>query len=234
VIRPEDIRRLHLGHFTVPLDVDDHRKGQKIVVVAYLVRHPDGLLLFDTGIGEGHQKAEEIYRPVRRPLREALEGVGVEQRDVRLIVNCHLHFDHSGGNHRFPGTPIFAQRVELDAARRPDYTIREVVADFPGATFELLDGEAEPLPGVRIVPTPGHVDGHQSLLVDTTAGRVFIAGQAFNEASAFSHARYAWELRASGTQEPLPSIPDWIERIQAFDPRRVVFAHDLAVWDAAE
>jgi N-acyl homoserine lactone hydrolase len=233
VIRPEDIRRVHLGHFTVPLDVDDHRKGQKIVVVAYLVNHPDGLLLFDTGIGEGHAEAEETYRPVRRPLPEALAGAGVDQRDVALIVNCHLHFDHSGGNHRFPGTPIFAQRVELEAAQRPDYTIPEVVADFPGATFELLDGEAEALPGIRIVPTPGHVDGHQSLVVDTTVGRVFIAGQAFNEASAFAKAQYAWTLRAAGAQESLPAIPEWIERIQEFDPQRVVFAHDLAVWDAA-
>jgi glyoxylase-like metal-dependent hydrolase (beta-lactamase superfamily II) len=234
VIGPDDVRRLHLGHFTVPLDVDDHRKGQKIVVVAYLIRHPDGLLLFDTGIGEGHPKAEAIYRPVRRPLGETLASVGVKPRDVRMIVNCHLHFDHSGGNYRFPGTPIFAQRVELEAANQPDYTIPEVVADFPGAAFELLDGEAEPLTGVRIVPTPGHVDGHQSLVVDTTAGHVFIAGQAFNEASAFAHAQYAWTLRTAGTDESLPPIPDWISRIQEFDPKRVVFAHDLAVWEAAE
>jgi hypothetical protein len=160
VIDPTDIRRLPLGHFTVPDDVDDHRVGQKIVVVAYLIRHPQGLFLFDTGIGEGLPSVEEHYHPVRRSLAAALESAGVAAEDVRLIANCHLHFDHAGGNFAFPDRPIFAQRIEFDAAHEPHYTLPAAVADFDGARFELIEGEAEPLPGVRIVPTPGHVPGH--------------------------------------------------------------------------
>jgi glyoxylase-like metal-dependent hydrolase (beta-lactamase superfamily II) len=232
VIDPGDIRRLLLGHFTVPDDVDDHRAGQKIVVAAYLIRHPRGLFLFDTGIGEGLPVVEETYRPVRRSLPAALAATGVSTQDVRLLANCHLHIDHAGGNHGFPDRPIFAQRVELDSAHEPHYTLASAVADFDGARFELIDGEAEPLPGVRIVPTPGHVAGHQSLVVETTSGRVVIAGQALNEASAYANAQYAWSLRASGTAEPVPEIPDWIGRLQEFDPWRVVFAHDLAVWES--
>jgi N-acyl homoserine lactone hydrolase len=226
----EDIRRLHLGHFTVPEGLDDPRVGRKIVVCAYLIRHPQGLLLFDTGIGEGHAEAEAMYRPVRRPLVEALHKAGTSMDSVKIVANCHLHFDHSGGNYLFPGHPIFAQRIELDAVREPDYTLPEVVADFEGATFELLDGEADALPGVRIVPTPGHVPGHQSLVVDTRQGRLVIAGQAFNEASRYAMARYALEVE--GTGEPVPEIPDWVRRLDEFDPVRVVFAHDLAVWEA--
>jgi glyoxylase-like metal-dependent hydrolase (beta-lactamase superfamily II) len=232
VIRPEAIRRIPLGHFTVPEDVDDHRVGQKIVVVAYLVEHPAGRLLFDTGIGEGHAEADARYHPVRRSLDRALEAASTRVDDVALIVNCHLHFDHAGGNHRFGGRPIFAQRIEFDAAHEPDYTLPEAVADFPGAAFELIDGDAEPLPGVHILPTPGHVPGHQSLVVDTTAGRVVIAGQALNEASAYAHRQYAWTLREGGAAEPDPEIPDWIGALQAYDPWRVVFAHDLAIWEA--
>ena len=56
---------------------------QKIVVVAYVIRHPDGLVLFDTGIGEGHEEAEQCYHPIiRRPLREALASTGVALGDV--------------------------------------------------------------------------------------------------------------------------------------------------------
>ncbi len=232
VIDPGDILRLPLGHFTVPEGVDDHRIGQKIVVVAYLIRHPRGLFLFDTGIGEGLAAVEERYHPFRRSLPAALRAAGVSAEDVRLLANCHLHFDHAGGNFNFPARPILAQRVEYDAAHEPDYTLPGPVADFDGARFELIEGEAEPLPGVRIVPTPGHVPGHQSLVVETTSGRVVIAGQAFNEASAYAHAQYAWSLKAGGTDEPLPPIPDWIGRLQEFDPWRVVFAHDLAVWES--
>jgi N-acyl homoserine lactone hydrolase len=226
----DDIRRLPLGHFTFPEGLDESRAGQKIVVCAYLIPHPDGLLLFDTGIGEGDAEAEAMYRPVRRPLAEALHRAGTGMDEVKIVVNCHLHFDHSGGNYLFPGHPIFAQRLEMEAAHEPDYTLPGVVADFEGATFELLDGEADVLSGVRIVPTPGHVPGHQSLVVDTRQGRLVMAGQAFNEASRYAMARYA--LDVEGTGESVPEIPEWVRRLDAFDPVRVVFAHDLAVWEA--
>ncbi len=232
MIAPDAIRRIPLGHFTVPGDLDDHRAGQKIVVVAYLIEHPAGLLLFDTGVGEGHAEVEARYHPVRRSLDGALDAVGAGVDDVALVVNCHLHVDHAGGNHRFGGRPIFAQRIEFDAAHESDYTLPDAVADFPGAAFELIDGEAEPLPGVRIVPTPGHVPGHQSLVVDTTAGRVVRAGQALNEASAYAHRQYAWTLRHGGSTEPVPEIPGWVGALQAYDPWRVLFAHDLAIWEA--
>jgi N-acyl homoserine lactone hydrolase len=226
----DDVRRLHLGHFTVPDGLDDPRVGQKIVVCAYLIRHPDGLVLFDTGIGEGLPEVEDLYRPVRGSLDHALTRQGVTPRDVKIVANCHLHFDHSGGNYRFPGVPIFAQGIELEAAHEPDYTLPAVVADFEGAKFELLDGDADIYPGIRIVPTPGHVPGHQSLVVDTRQGRLVIAGQAFNEASRYAMARYALEVE--GTGEDVPEIPDWVRRLEEFDPVRVLFAHDLAVWEA--
>ena len=53
MIEPGDIQRVMLGHYTMP--EDSSLPHQKIVVLAYLIRHPDGLVLFDTGIGEGHR-----------------------------------------------------------------------------------------------------------------------------------------------------------------------------------
>lgn len=223
-----EILRLHLGHFTAP--PEDHRAGQKIFVVAYLIRHPDGLVLFDTGIAEGHEETEERYRPVRRSVEDALSKAGVSVSDIRAVANCHLHLDHSGGNHLFPGTPIFAQAREFEAAHEPDYTLASVAADFPGARFELHDGEADLLTGLRIVPTPGHVPGHQSLLVETADGRVLLAGQAFNSASEYARAQYAWRLETSGSDEEV-SYPHWIRGVQELDPVRVLFAHDVSIWE---
>jgi N-acyl homoserine lactone hydrolase len=76
--------------------------------------------------------------------------------DVRIVVNCHLHLDHCGGNPRFPGTPIFAQQVEFDAAHREeDYPIVGLY-DFTDARYEFHGGEADVATGIRVVPTPGH------------------------------------------------------------------------------
>jgi N-acyl homoserine lactone hydrolase len=100
---------------------------------------------------------------------------GIDLDQVELVINTHLHFDHCGGNRLFPGTPIYVQRAELEAARGPDYTIPEWV-DFEGANYVELDGAAEILPGIRVMPTPGHTDGHQSVLVDADDGLVVIGG----------------------------------------------------------
>jgi glyoxylase-like metal-dependent hydrolase (beta-lactamase superfamily II) len=90
-------------------------------------------------------------------------------------VNCHLHFDHCGGNPRLAGKPILVQDIELATARRGNYTFEELL-DFPGAAYEELTGEAEIWPGVWIIPTPGHTTGHQSLVLRQTDGTVVLAG----------------------------------------------------------
>jgi len=226
-----EIRRLHLGHFTAP--PKHPLAGQRLVVSAFVIRHPRGVFLFDTGIGSGDEEAEQFYMPVRRDLRaELARAAGLSLSDVRLIANCHLHFDHAGGNFLFPGIEIFAQKRELELAHAPDYTLPEPVFSFEGARLELLDGEAEPLDGITVVPSPGHTDGHQSLVVATAEGRVVLAGQAFNHATDYGVARYAWQLDSDGADAP--TYPDWISRFESFDPVRVLFAHDLAIWERAQ
>src|SRR4029450_8371002 len=97
-------------------------------------------------------------------------------RDVAFVINTHLHWAHCGGNRLFPGLPIHVHARELADARSLDnYTIREWV-DFDGATYVEHEGEAEVLPGIRLLPTPGHTDGHQSVLVATPDGLVVIGG----------------------------------------------------------
>jgi Metallo-beta-lactamase superfamily len=86
---------------------------------------------------------------------------------IDVVVNTHLHFDHCGGNHLFAGRPIYVQRRELDDARsEDDYTIREWV-EAPGVRYVPVDGELELLPGLRLVPAPGHTPGSQVVVVET-------------------------------------------------------------------
>ncbi|WP_031064899.1 N-acyl homoserine lactonase family protein [Streptomyces sp. NRRL WC-3742] len=227
------IRRLDLGYFVRPAIEVGGPEPRVEPVLAYLVRRPEGLLLFDTGIGAGEPETEAHYRPSRRPLPEALAAAGVAVSDIDLVVNCHLHFDHCGANPLLAGTPVVVQSTELAVARRGGYTI-EALVDFPGAEYREVDGEAEIWPGVRVLPTPGHSQGHQSLLVERSGGRsVLLAGQAYDFASEYGHGVLARRAALDGVEPPLPGYPAWLDRVAEAAPRWVLFAHDQAVWEPA-
>ena len=226
----DDVARLLLGTFVRPAEETGVGRPRVEAVYGYLVRHDRGLVLLDTGLGEGDAETEAWYRPQRIPLQQALDQRGIELAQVDLVVNCHLHFDHCGGNPLLAGTPVVCQRSELTTAQAGNYTFAHLV-DHPGARYELLDGEAEILPGVHVIPTPGHVDGHQSLVVECEDGSVVLAGQSHDTASAWSADVLAAGAAALGHVEPLPRAPSWLARLLEFDPRRVVFAHDAAVWE---
>ena len=145
-------------------------EGERMPVYAHVIEHPDARVLIDTGITEQHPAAADLD-PLLRPLSEQdFDIAGID-----IVVNTHLHFDHCGGNRLFPGVPIHVQARELADARGPDYTVPEWV-DFEGATYVEHEGDAEVLPGVRLLPTPGHTDGHQAVLVDTGDGLVVLGG----------------------------------------------------------
>ncbi len=224
------LRRLDLGYFIRPATETGGAEPRVEPVLGYLLRRAEGLLVFDTGVGLADPETEAHYRPRRRPLAAALTAAGVAPADVTLVVNCHLHFDHCGGNPDLAGRPILVQRTELAAAHTADYTVPGLV-DFEGAAYTELDGEAQVWPGVSVVPTPGHTDGHQSLVVRQPDGTVVLAGQAHDFASEFGAAVLTRRAGRDGASPPLPGYPEWLDRLLALDPRRVLFAHDNSVWE---
>ena len=224
------IRRVHLGRFVRPAAETGTGAPRVEDVFGYLVRHDQGLVLLDTGIGEADEETEAWYRPRRVPLPEALATAGRTLDDVAVVVNCHLHFDHCGGNPLLAGRPVVCQRRELETARTTDYTIPELV-DHPHVAYEEIDGETELLPGLHVMPTPGHVEGHQSLVVRCDDGTVILAGQSHESASDFAADVRAVAAQHEGFADPLPSAPAWLPRLLDLDPARVYFAHDGAVWE---
>jgi N-acyl homoserine lactone hydrolase len=220
-----------LGLFTDPGGSAEKYPGLVVrapyVVCAYLVRHRQATVLFDTGI-VGDAEAVARYAPRCLDLDEQLAALGVSRGEVDMVANCHLHADHAGGNHLFPGVPILVQSAELAAADAADYTVRAAAVDFPRADIRTIAGRHEVLPGMWLVPTPGHSPGHQSLLVDdTNEGTVLLAGQAFDDASTFASAVLAEQLRADASDV---TRPDWIAELMAQDIDVARFAHDLAEW----
>ena len=161
--RSEAIAPMIDAHLGAELVVE----GETWPVFIWTIDHPAGRVLVDTGMIDTRPEVDDMS-PTPHP-----ENI---PRDVAIVINTHLHFDHCGGNRLFPGVPIHVQARELAAARsRDDYTIREWV-DFDGATYVEHDGEAEVLPGIRLLPAPGHSDGHQIVVVESDAGTTVIGG----------------------------------------------------------
>lgn len=99
---------LPTGLITVPGPQAEKYPGLQViapyVVCAYLVQTPDSTLLFDTGINTD-QGGIDWYRPKVFSILHQLGAHGVERSDIDVIVNCHMHCDHAGGNYLFPGVP---------------------------------------------------------------------------------------------------------------------------------
>ncbi len=185
----DDVRAITYGDVVV--------EGERWPNSIHVIEHPEGRVLVDTGMIDS------------TPALDAEWGVRFDAslipRDVVCVINTHLHFDHCGGNRLFGGTPIHVQRAEREAARAAGYTIPAWV-EFQGATYVEHDGEAEIVAGVRVLRTPGHSPGHQSVLVDTTDGIVVLAGDV----------GYDWEqFDASESGQLLLSL----------SPRRIWLAH---------
>lgn len=205
-----EVIALHLSDVTYP--AVHPLAGQTGVVLGFAIRHPRGIVLVDTGIGEGNDWVDENYRPVRRNIRDALAAADLDPASVGLVVHSHLHFDHCGQDRSFPGVPVVSQRAELAAAREEGHTIREWV-DFPGAVHEPVEGDAEVADGISVLATPGHTPGHQSVLVRSGDELVLIVGQA------------AQDMRSFATGQADASV----KRLRELNADRIHFSHDRAV-----
>src|SRR3954470_7043932 len=146
-------------------------EGERMPVYVHVIDHPDARVLVDTGMTELHPAVADLDPRLRPLSTQDLDLAGID-----IVVNTHLHFDHCGGNHLFAGRPIYVQRRELDDARSEDgYTIREWV-EAPGVRYVPVDGELELLPGLRLVPAPGHTRGMQMVVIENGGRPVVVGG----------------------------------------------------------
>jgi N-acyl homoserine lactone hydrolase len=219
-----EILPMELSTFRFP---DPELAGRRGVAMGYAVRHPGGVLVFDTGFGFGSQELEASYAPVSRRVEDALRDVGVAMDEVTDVVNCHLHVDHAGQNGAFPGVPIHVQPAEWELAHTPDHTILDWI-EAPRTTYREAAGDHDVAPGIRVVATPGHTAGHQSLVVETDAGPVVLAGQA-----CYSLGEWLGDPDALVGRSGAPDKAAYdrsIEKLRVIDPVRVHFGHDRQVW----
>jgi N-acyl homoserine lactone hydrolase len=223
---PLEITRLHLASLQ---GVD----GRRWPVHGFVVTHPGGAVLVDTGVG-GPQEWLDDWRVVNRSVADALADLDMSPADIGLVINTHLHFDHCGQNAVFGHAPCYVQRAELDRARRESPELYDWHG-FMNARWELLDGDAEVLPGLEVIATPGHTAGHQCVLV---RGHGDDAGDADGLLDVLiGDAAYTPRVYADPASDRLPNgqasdVPAWrdsVQRIKTLGPERVHFCHHTDV-----
>ena len=209
-MRADDIVPVHVADVTYP--PGHPLAGTTGPVMVFVVKHEQGLLLVDTGFTEGHAWIDEHYQPVTRPIKVALFAARIDADAIGMVVNTHMHFDHAGQNAEYPEIPIVIQDAEYDLVWDDSYTVREWI-DFEDANYLRVHGDTELADGLRVIATPGHTPGHQSVLVDTEDGLVVIAGQAAQDPKDFA------------TRQGDPSI----ERLKSLNAERIHFSHSRGV-----
>ncbi|QRO02331.1 N-acyl homoserine lactonase family protein [Archangium violaceum] len=155
-----------------------------LTVPCFLIRHPQGVFLWDTGLSDSLAQApgadpvgNRTY--VDTPLSAQLRQLGLEHADVRYVALSHLHADHAGNANAFTSSTWILQRRELEWATQTPTPLgvdATVFSAYRTAKLQLLDGDADVFGdgSVRIVQTPGHTPGHQSLVVRLPRAGTFV------------------------------------------------------------
>jgi N-acyl homoserine lactone hydrolase len=213
-----EITRLHLASLRGVV-------GREWPVHGFVITHPGGAVLVDTGVG-GPDEWLNDWRVVNRSVADTLAGLDMTPADIGLVINTHLHFDHCGQNAVFSHAACYVQRAELDRAQRESPELYDWLG-FANARFELLDGDTEVLPGLAVIATPGHTVGHQCVVVQSAGGPDLLIGDA-----AYTPHQYlgpADQKLIPGQASDPVSWWDSLVRIRSTGAARVHFCHHTDV-----
>jgi glyoxylase-like metal-dependent hydrolase (beta-lactamase superfamily II) len=220
------------------------RDGETFDLVArcYLIRHPNGMLLWDSGLpdivatwyGRTFLWISGLGRPrarLERKLVDQLRDLGVSPSDIRYVAFSHLHTDHVGSANAFSGSTWIVQRREYEAA----FSELGKAARFePGYYEELRNSKRIELDGdhdvfgdgsVVILSTPGHTPGHQSLLVNLPkTGPIVLSGDLWHTQT--NRAQRLMPSFNTDQQETLRSMAR-IEELLSERRARLLIQHDI-------
>lgn len=214
-----------------------------VPIPAFLIEHPKGTALFDTGlhpdcqhdpVGRLGARLAGLFRIGFRPGEEVgarLEAIGRDPEKIDLLINSHFHFDHCGGNALIPNATLLVQRREWDVGMDQDAAARSGFnpRDFDlGHKLRLIDGEHDVFGDGSVVclPTHGHTPGHQSLKLRLPGGDIVLAADACYFCQTLRERRlphFAYDK-----EQMLASL----DRLEALEKAgaRIFFGHDPEFW----
>lgn len=151
-----------------------------------LIRTPTENILVDTGLGNAYDEKFAFLYGVDKSevdLLRSIAAAGVNATDINRVILTHLHFDHGGGNcfqdengefrPTFPNAVYYINQGELAYAKEPDPRSKPSYLPYTWESLErrgqieLISGEVEVVPGVTILPAPGHTPNHQIVKVES-------------------------------------------------------------------
>jgi glyoxylase-like metal-dependent hydrolase (beta-lactamase superfamily II) len=184
------VPRIMWERYAGPLD-DQYR--MVLGLNSLLVRAGDQLILIDTGCGSKGSKAPGAVSTAESGLLiQNLSAEGIQPEDVAIVVNTHLHFDHCGGNTvlhdgklapAFPRARYVIQAGEWDAANHPNertrgtYLPENIKPLEEAAQVDLVRGDVELAPGVRVLPAPGHTEDHSLVQLESEGELALYIGE---------------------------------------------------------
>jgi N-acyl homoserine lactone hydrolase len=213
----------------------------KIPIPSFLIEHPKGRAIFDTGLHRELQtntnrlgelaKVFSVHYQAGEELGARLRGLEVEPGRIDFMINSHLHFDHVGGNADLPNAKLIIQRREWEAAADPEQVRRNSYnrADFDlGHQLQLIDGEHD-LYGdgsVICIPSYGHTAGHQSLRVRVEGAEIVLT------ADSCYMRKVLEEMVLPPFAYSFDAMRQVIERFRAIERAgtRLIFGHDPGQW----
>lgn len=165
--------------------------GKKVYIPAltWLIEGGEKLILVDTGMAatkmaDWHHKGS--YQDEGMDICSQLQKIGVNPKDIDIVIFTHLHWDHCYNMKEFVNAEYIVHKKELDFAKDPippyyrsyESPVLGLEPPFADVSFTVVEGEEQIIPGVTVFPTPGHSPGHQSVEVMTDGGNYIIAGDA--------------------------------------------------------
>lgn len=177
--------------------------GEAIASIqAFLVETEGRTILIDTAVGVAAQR--EIPTRIARtePFLEELAAAGVSPGDIDIVVFTHLHFDHLGWASRdedgrrtptFPNARYLVARTEWDHwSSQEDAITRTLLAETLGPVaaagrLNVVEGDHQIAPGIRLEPTPGHSPGHVSVHLESEGSRAIVTGDLIHHPAQMAH-----------------------------------------------
>jgi len=220
----------------------DRSETIELPISCFLLRHPQGNVLFDTGCHPsvpddpaarwgGLAKMMVPIMPKGDNVLTGLSCVGLTPDDIDVVVCSHLHPDHCGCNAFFRRASIVVHAGEIAAARAPNAeTMGYLALEWDFGTFDQLSGQRDLFADGRIVliELPGHTPGSVGALVALeNSGTFLLAADTVSLRSTLDTG-----VIPRNTQQP-EALAQSLAEIRAIEVRgtTVLCGHDAAQWD---
>jgi glyoxylase-like metal-dependent hydrolase (beta-lactamase superfamily II) len=206
----------------------DEVKDSNMGVTCYLVVHPRGMLMYDTGLNDRlvgrplYENVREGYAQIKfNTLSGQLADIGVEPANIDYLVLSHYHWDHIGNAADFAGATWLVYKGDRDQmftpAARAQPWFRQYSA-LESSKTRMLSGDYDVFGDgtVVVLATPGHTEGHCSLLVRLkNTGPVVLSGDLYHYAEERDLKRMPDEEKTTGTAESRQKIEELLRRTGA-------------------